>query len=85
MTEWEGKYDYSRVRMLCGRVNGEDEEISEFSCGGSSCDRNTFAEAIFQPGEYLVLIQVIWKQKANHFFSFSTYGESLTELSEVED
>jgi len=69
---------------LCGRITSEDEEITEFSCGGTSCDRNTFADSVFAPGEYLILVQVIWKQKANHFFSVSTYGETLPSLSEVD-
>ena len=53
--------------------------------GTSGNQRNTFAEATFEPGEYLILVQVVWKQDISHFFSVSTYGENFTDLKEAKD
>ena len=55
-SQYEKSYIYSRTRLLCGYLEDNDDEVDEFICAGTSFDRNTFAEAKFKPGKYLISV-----------------------------
>jgi len=38
---------------LLSEVN---DEIDDFVCAGTGCDRNTFLEGVFEPGKYLISV-----------------------------
>ncbi len=81
----EKNYKYSRTRVLVGFLEDNDDEVDDFICAGTAVDRNTFAEAVFEPGKYLISVQIAWRQDLDHFWSVSAYGESMVDLEIVDN
>ena len=77
-------WKYAKSRVLIGRLNNSDEIYRYETCGTHS-QRNTTIEHTFEPGEYLILVQLSWGNDVNRYFSVSTYGQSMTELGEIEN
>lgn len=73
-------YDYSHVRMVCGRADNYDYQFGKLS--GATKDRNLWEVHEFEPGEYLFHVEFDWCG-SSHDYVFSAYGSSGVEIVEV--
>ena len=62
-------YVYSFVRIMVGKIKYVG---LEFKCGTYLQSRNVTLEGIYDPGEYLILVEVDWLQNINRKINLST-------------
>jgi hypothetical protein len=75
------EYNYSSISWVLGKVN--DEEV-EFVANGNYPNKECWASAICEPGEYYVMINTPWISCSNEF-SYSVYGPGMTNLERIEE
>ena len=53
-----GSYKYARTRLIIGRLDSYDK-VDRYEVSGSACIRNTTIEHVFEPGDYVMTIQIL--------------------------
>lgn len=74
-------YRYTPISWVLGRTDGED---SVFVGGGNKRDKENWAKATCQPGDYYAMIHTPWRSCSREF-SYSVYGPGLTTLERINE
>ena len=74
-------YRYTSISWVLGRSDGEE---SQFIGGGNRRDKENWAVADCQPGEYYAMVHTPWRSCSREF-SYSVYGPGLTNLERVNE
>jgi len=74
-------YRYTSISWVLGRSDGEN---STFIGGGNRRDKENWASAVCEPGEYYAMIHTPWRSCSREF-SYSVYGPGLTDLEKVSE
>ena len=75
-------YSYSYFRVTVGKLVGKDQ--IQFVDSILSPERNIFIEDVFEPGDYVILIEPYWSTKLVNKFNVGTYSDNPVLLELVE-
>lgn len=74
-------YRYTSISWVLGRVDGDG---AHFVGSGNKRDKENWAKATCEPGEYYAMIHTPWRSCSREF-SYSVYGPGLTELQRINE
>lgn len=67
-------YQYSMARLVICRLDSATNQVCQFIADVIDCDRDIFTEAEFEPGEYLIYVDMEWAQDQIRDFVVTSYG-----------
>ncbi|EWS74185.1 calpain family cysteine protease (macronuclear) [Tetrahymena thermophila SB210] len=77
-TKTSPNYEYPCTRIMIAKVNNSQySKTYEYVGANYQSEREIFLEDIFQPGDYILTIEVYWVQAGDRTFTVNFYGESV--------
>ncbi|CAD8099985.1 unnamed protein product [Paramecium sonneborni] len=76
-------HNYSLARLIVGQLDSKNLEVLNYSGFAFNQERDIDFEKEFEPGSYVIYVEVDWDQNCNRNLAVSCYGSQKVEFQEL--